>query len=203
MEERRLNEKESLELITQMIQNTRRNLDAGDGNMFLLWGYVNIVVTLGVWLALYVTENPVCWWGFWVAPVIGWGLSYWLFYRKRSNEQWAKGYTDIVIRQMWQIVSIACCGVALIAIPYHYYEMILPLCAMLISLASLLTGIVIRYTVFSGLSSCGFAWSIQMLYQVVTDGFSYNVLIVFALIIFISMVIPGHLLNRSRIVIRK
>ena len=40
MEDRKLNEKESLELITQMIRNTRRNLDAGCGNMFLLWGYV-------------------------------------------------------------------------------------------------------------------------------------------------------------------
>ena len=36
MEDRKLNEKESWELITQMIQNTRRNLDAGGGNMFLL-----------------------------------------------------------------------------------------------------------------------------------------------------------------------
>ena len=32
MEDRKLNEKESLELITQMIRNTRRNLDAGSGN---------------------------------------------------------------------------------------------------------------------------------------------------------------------------
>ena len=29
MEDKKLNEKESLELITQMIQNTRRNLDTG------------------------------------------------------------------------------------------------------------------------------------------------------------------------------
>ena len=47
MEDRKLNEKESLELIAQMIRNTRRNLDAGGGNMFLLWGYVGAVVTLG------------------------------------------------------------------------------------------------------------------------------------------------------------
>lgn len=31
MEDKRLNEKESLELIAQMIQNTRRNLDSGSG----------------------------------------------------------------------------------------------------------------------------------------------------------------------------
>ena len=49
MEDRKLNEKESLELITQMIRNTRRNLDAGSGNMFLLWGYVCVLLTLVVW----------------------------------------------------------------------------------------------------------------------------------------------------------
>lgn len=48
MEDRKLNEKESLELITQMIRNTRWNLDAGSGNMFLLWGYVCVLLTLVV-----------------------------------------------------------------------------------------------------------------------------------------------------------
>ena len=48
MEDKKLNEKESLELITQMIQNTRQNLDTGSGNMFLVWGYVSVLVTLTV-----------------------------------------------------------------------------------------------------------------------------------------------------------
>ena len=38
MEDRKLNEKESLELITQMIRNTRRNLDAGSGICFYCGG---------------------------------------------------------------------------------------------------------------------------------------------------------------------
>lgn len=38
MEDKELNEQESLKLITQMIQNTRRNLDTGSGNMFLFMG---------------------------------------------------------------------------------------------------------------------------------------------------------------------
>ena len=54
MEDRKLNEKESLELITQMIQNTRRNLDAGGGNMFLLWGYV------GTHAAIWMQAEETC-----------------------------------------------------------------------------------------------------------------------------------------------
>ena len=42
MEERKLNEKESLELITRMIRNTKHNLEIGDGNIFLFWGYLTV-----------------------------------------------------------------------------------------------------------------------------------------------------------------
>ena len=49
MKDKELNEKESLELIARMIRNTRRNLDTGSGNSFLVWGYVGVLVTLAVW----------------------------------------------------------------------------------------------------------------------------------------------------------
>lgn len=90
MEDRKLNERESLELIAQMIRNTRRNLDAGGGNMFLLWGYTGVVVTLGVWAALYFTNCTACLWGFWTLPVVGWLLSWW-FGRRWRKQQGAKG----------------------------------------------------------------------------------------------------------------
>ena len=204
MEDRKLNEKESLELITQMIQNTRRNLDAGGGNMFLLWGYVGVVVTLGVLAAWSLTENTVALWGFWALPVVGWfwalpvvgwSLSWW-FGRKWRKKQRAKDYTDRVVRQVWQIIGIASCGVAGFATLYHSYEMILPLCGLLVSLGSLLTGIIIRYTLFSGLPSCGFAWSLEQVFEVATDGASMDTLIIFVLILLFSLVIPGHVLNR-------
>lgn len=38
MEERKLNEKESLELIAQMIQNTKNRLETNCGMPFLFWG---------------------------------------------------------------------------------------------------------------------------------------------------------------------
>ncbi len=60
MEDRKLSEKESLELIARMIQNTRRNLDAGGGNMFLVWGYVGVLITLVVLVALYITKCTSC-----------------------------------------------------------------------------------------------------------------------------------------------
>jgi hypothetical protein len=49
MEERQLNEKESLELIARMIQNTQRKMEKGNGMPFLVWGYTTIVVSLLIW----------------------------------------------------------------------------------------------------------------------------------------------------------
>ena len=40
MENKKLNEQESLALITQMIQNSKKGLVVGSGNSFLFWGYL-------------------------------------------------------------------------------------------------------------------------------------------------------------------
>mgnify|MGYP006896700752 CR=1 FL=1 len=59
MEDRKITEQESFELISQMIQNTRRNLDAGSGNIFLLWGYIGTIATLVVYgLSLIHISEP-------------------------------------------------------------------------------------------------------------------------------------------------
>ena len=50
MEEKKLSEQESLELISQMIRSTRKNMEGGSGNQFLYWGYftAGIAVFIGV-----------------------------------------------------------------------------------------------------------------------------------------------------------
>lgn len=48
MEERKLNEKESLELIAQMIQNTKNRLETNCGMPFLFWGYTTLFVSLPI-----------------------------------------------------------------------------------------------------------------------------------------------------------
>ena len=46
MNDRVLNEKESLELIAQMIQNTKSRMTLNSGAPFLIWGYTTIIVSL-------------------------------------------------------------------------------------------------------------------------------------------------------------
>ena len=57
MEERKLNEKESLELIAQMIQNTKNRLETNCGMPFLFWGYTTLFVSLLIWFLVVTTGN--------------------------------------------------------------------------------------------------------------------------------------------------
>ena len=57
MEERKLNEKESLELIAQMIQNTKNRLETNCGMPFLFWGYTTLFVSLLIWFLVVTTRN--------------------------------------------------------------------------------------------------------------------------------------------------
>lgn len=192
MEDKKLSEKESLELITQMIQNTRRNLDTGSGNMFLLWGYVCALLTLVVWIGVNLTQNPAWMWGFWGIPVVGYLLSY-VFARRKGKP--VKLYIDKVLNEVWQVLGLVCMAVVLGATYFHVFEIILPLCAILLSLGSIFTGSIIRYTLFSGFPGFGIALGLQMFFHALDKSSSLQMLPEFILVIILAMIIPGHILN--------
>ena len=52
MEERLLNEKESLELITQMINSSKKNMEVGQGNIMLFWGYFTTALSVVLFLLI-------------------------------------------------------------------------------------------------------------------------------------------------------
>lgn len=192
MEEKKLNEKESLELITRMIQNTRRNLDTGSGNIFLVWGYVGALLTLVVLAGVYFTKNPGWMWGFWGIPVIGYLLTYLLM---RNRQKAAKSYIDKVLMQVWMILGLVCMMIVLMATNTERFEVILPLCAVVMSLGSIITGCIIRYTMFLVFPVLGLVWGIKSLFDALTQGTSYVSLLWFVAIVVFAMIIPGHILN--------
>lgn len=71
MEERKINEKESLELISQMIKNTQQKLEKHNGMPFLVWGYAAVFVSVLIW-ALLKNSQDYHWQFLWfLIPVIG------------------------------------------------------------------------------------------------------------------------------------
>ena len=189
MEDRKITEQESLELISQMIQNTRRNLDAGSGNMFLLWGYIGTIATLVVCAGVYFTKDPSWMWGFWGIPVIGIPLG---IYLEHKSQKRAKAYSDKVLTEIWRIMG----GLCMAATCMKQFEFILPLGTLIMSLGSIITGIIVRYKAFYLFSLIGLAIGLyMMLAAMVEDAPTYTSLLCFAVAAVFAMIIPGHMLN--------
>ena len=59
MEEKKFTEKESLELISHMIQATRKNLVKDQGNYFIIYGYTAAILSVIIYTLLCMTPHPL------------------------------------------------------------------------------------------------------------------------------------------------
>ena len=70
MEDRKLTEKESLEVITSMIARTKQRY-IGDGNIMLMWGYLCVAVAAAIWILTACTHNGAWSWLWFLIWIIG------------------------------------------------------------------------------------------------------------------------------------
>ena len=103
MEDRKITEKESLEVITAMIARTKERY-IGDGNIMLMWGYLIVSVAGLVWALLAMTHNPVWNWLWFLIWIIG-GIATPLMARKQQVERGVKSYSDKVASRIWSVVG--------------------------------------------------------------------------------------------------
>ncbi len=187
MEEKQLNEKESLELIAQMIRNTQRKLEKGSGIPFLIWGYVTVAVSLAVWYLFSTTGNPQ--WNFlWLAiPVLGFPLM--LANLKKGSRQ-PKNYIDKIISYVWLVIGVSA-FIPSFASAFMSGFPILFLVILLISIGTAITGLIIKFT---PLIIAGFAGMFLSVLCLALRN-SYDSILIFAALFLIVQVIPGHILN--------
>lgn len=62
MEDKRINERESIEIITSMIARTKERYSLSNGNIMLMWGYLTVGISALVWVLLALTHNPAVNW---------------------------------------------------------------------------------------------------------------------------------------------
>ncbi|MFV0471689.1 MAG: hypothetical protein ACK5L7_06605 [Paludibacteraceae bacterium] len=186
MEERKLNEKESLELISQMIQNTQQKLIKHSGIPFLTWGYVSAVVSLIVWILLKNTQNYLWNYLWFLIPAVGYAAMYLM---SKNREKGVKTYIDKVIAYIW--IGFAVTGFTVSASAIFLWSFpILFIILLLMGTGTAITGMVIQFKPITVSGFLGVALSFGTL---LIPG--YNSILIFALIFLIMMVIPGHILN--------
>ena len=104
MEEKRMNEAESLELITSMINDSRARMTKNLGTPFLIWGYTTVAVSIcqAVIVACVEEFYPYLW-GWFAIPVVGWLLM--LLFNKQ--EKTVTNYIDRCINALWCAIGVA------------------------------------------------------------------------------------------------
>ena len=187
MEDRRLNEKESLELISQMIQNTKTRVEKHAGTPFLIWGYATVLIALVEWYLITETGNLAWNWLWFLLPVVCAPSTYFL---KRKRDPMVKTYVDRVVASIWIVFGGAAflLSIAAFVMPVPILFVIL----LLMGMGTMLTGLVIHFKVavvcglLGALASLGCLWML-----------SIDQLLVFAVAFVFMMIIPGHVLNAT------
>lgn len=182
MEDRKMTEKESLELISQMIRETRENIEKHVAYPLLIWGYLTVAVSLAVWYILSKTGN-YHWHLLWfVLPVIGWPLNKWL---GRNAQKGVTTYMDRIVGMIWAVVGVA---VLLVGIASFRIGNVLFIIALLLSIGTALTGLVIKFKSITWAGIASVLLSFVLLF--VPD---INQILVFAALFVVMMIVPGHI----------
>ena len=205
MEERKMNEAESLQLITSMINDSRARMSRDLGTPFLVWGYTTVVVAIIQALIVANVDDfmPYLWlWG--AIPLIGWPLMLWL----NRRDSGAVNYIDRCVGAVWTGI-----GIASVFIPFYcgFGISVFSTVVVLMGVGTYVTAVVIkdkivkRIGVVAIISPVTFAVAkfAYVRYHTVQDVAYYGGLyltecIIFAVIIFMLLVVPGHILNHKK-----
>lgn len=187
MQEKQIDEKESLELISRMIRNTQNHLDGNEGVPFLVWGYTVVLTAIAVWLAVSFTQNYY-WHFLWFAiPVFG--SVHMMIFNKRKPQS-VKTYIDKAIGYVWMVLGIAC--VLFAVITFFVQINILSIILMLVGVGCAITGLIIKYipVTIGGFVSLALSVLLLLLQQ------SFDVwMFIFIAAFIATYVIPGHCLR--------
>jgi hypothetical protein len=189
LQDKALNEKESLELIARMIRNTQKGLERGAGFPMLLWGYATIVTTIAVWLALKLTSDYHYNYLWFLIPLIG-GSG--IMLRRRRPEPGVRTYIDRIIRYVWLVVGLT--GFLLSALSIMSTMWTLPILFIIIlimGMGSVLTGLIIE---FKPMVIGGIAGLLVSVAHYLIPGYDLK-MITFALAFVVMYIVPGHILN--------
>lgn len=189
MEEKNLTQNESLELISRMIKETRNNLERGGGNIYLLWGYVWLFVSLVIYVLLLKTGDYRVQWLWFGIPLLGYpGMIYML----KKQDKGAVTFVGRVISNIWIVVGVVAGLLSLyMFIDYKAYP-IMFLMSLLVNSAVAMSGLILK---FRPIAIAGFLGILLSFAMLMVSGL--NQILIYALFAVIMLIIPGHILNAA------
>jgi uncharacterized membrane protein len=190
MQEEKFSPQQSIVVIQSMIE-TAKNQFSENGHLYLIWGWVIFVCSVGQFVLLNVFHseyNYIVWFLPWLAFI------YQIFYlRKKVRRQRIKTYADRILGFVWISFFILLMLFGFILgqeLQHDYYKLICPVSLALYGMPTLLSGIILRFRpLIYGAVGC-WVLSIGSLYT----PYEYQLLFLSAAMI-IAWIIPGYMLR--------
>ncbi len=110
---------ESLNLISETMNNSRKEIVRNSGKYFVLWGVLLTVFSLLVYF-LWKTTGKVAWNNLWFAlPIIGYPLSIWA--KNKEKDSRAENFISRINGGIWGTFGVFACSVALFSVLYSQF----------------------------------------------------------------------------------
>lgn len=188
MTEKQLTKDESLQLITEMIGQAKRNFAKGGSFFFLLWGWVVMIANAGhyVMMQWQLYNKPYLIWAITIPAMIAT-----IIYSVRMDKKTlVKGHLDRMYGLVW--LSLFICTIIVLAfLPQIQYTMN-PIILVFAGLGTFLSGSMLRFTPLI-LGGCAlWAAAIVAFISPLTDQY-----LIAAIGILAGYLIPGYLLRRA------
>lgn len=204
MEEKVISEKESLELISQMIQQTQQRVAVGRGKPFIAWGIIMVVVATVIGLGIQFTGNGVWVWGYFAIPVLGFLYKY-INRRHISNsvQPQVKTYIEENLELVWKGIGTILLSYPAILLVLRFNEPRAWIGMYFIGVFMPMVGVYltclmlkihkIKYYIGLPMGMCLMMLSDLFVKQTITNDYNYF----FALLSFFSFVVPGIIINKE------
>ena len=201
MEDKKLNEKESLALITQMINSSKKNMEIGQGNIMLIYGYFTTALSIVLFALISLTHNFIWSWG-WMLMFVIWPI---MSYRQRQRPPKVVTYTDKVISKVWQVMGwmfiVTFLTIGIIEFSFARYIdfiLMLPLSLIYCGIGVSITGIIIQERWMTYTPLIAFIIAIYMLTMLMIGEKATTLwYLYFGLSFVFMMIIPGHIVNNK------
>ena len=207
--ETKFNEKESLALISEMIEQARGNIQKGSGSFMIFWGYYIAFIALLNVLLIFVLPNPNQSFLVWFLSILGWGVNL-IMNKKVDKNAIIKTHIDRIISAAWRGFGISTTLFVIITIGYihtmHNYTdqssllsiLITPVIMLMTGMAEFITAKACRFKLFltgafilwSGALCCLICYIFLHQYSAVMQ------FIILSICMIAGFVVPGYRLNK-------
>jgi hypothetical protein len=185
---------EELDIITRMRGEVMSRKELTGENLFLAWGYPTVLVLLVEFAALLIWNEDWCSWLWAGIPLIGTPLMIY-FLNEDYERTHSRTLEQNIILMMWIFIGFASCvGGAAMGFSGVFQQAFFAYLSLLCGMGCFMTGIILH---FRPKTICGILASLLSAVPLFFQGDLWPwQLLVTAVTITISLIIPGHLFRR-------